>query len=224
VVYKTHCIIGATDAPAMRRLIPDKKKHRALAELLDVPTARKVLFSVNWVVNEKVMPKGMGELLMIEPSDVTLSPLLVQVSRSRKAPGEPPPSEDERVITAGMFVDANLRDLGENQVQDLVQRISNEMDALMPFTKPKAKLISAPFLSASGVRGSRMMPHPLLKLDESSWLGITGLPVKAPAKHMFFASREVLPGLGLEGEVLAALRACKMTQEVLKKPNVLPKA
>lgn len=222
-IYKTNVIVGASDAAALRRLVPDKKKHRDLAELLDGPSAKRVLFAVNWVVPESALPRGMGEMVLLQPKDATLSPILVQVSNTRKAPGEAAASEDERTVCAGLFVDANLREQGEDQLQELADRVTAELDVLMPFTRSKAKLVSAPYLHASGVRGSRLMPHPLLKLEEPALLGITGLPLKAPVKHMFLTSREVLPGLGLEGETIAALRAAKQIQETLKKSNPLGK-
>lgn len=222
-IYKAACVIGATDAHALRRLVPDKKKHRELAELLDGPVAKRVLFAVNWVVHESALPRGMGEVVLLEARDATLSPILVQVSAARKAPGEAPAGDDERIVTAGMFVEANLREQGEDQLQELADRINAELDLLMPFTRAKARLVSAPYLHASGVRGSRLMPHPLLKADEPRLLGVTGLPVRAPVKHLFIASREVLPGLGLEGEMLAGLRAAKLVQETLKKSNPLAK-
>ncbi len=223
-LYKTGCVIGASDAAALRRLVPDKKKHRDLAELLDGPAAKRVLFSVNWVVPEGALPRGMGEMVLVKPRDATLAPMLVQIAPSRRAPGEAAAPDDERTICAGLFVDANLREQGEEQLQDLADRVNGELDLLMPFTRQKARLVSAPYLHASGVRGSRLMPHPLLKLDDPGLLGVTGLPVKAPVKHLFLASREVLPGLGLEGEVIAALRATKLVQETLKKSNPLAKA
>jgi len=222
-IYKVGCVVGASDAAALRRLVPDKKKHRDLADLLDGPAAKRVLFSVNWVVPEASLPRGMGEMVLIKPRDATLNPVLVQVSPSRRAPGEPPAPEDDRTVCAGLFVEANLREQGEEQLQELADRVNAELDLLMPFTREKARLVSAPYLHASGVRGSRLMPHPLLKLDEPALLGVTGLPVKAPVKHLFLASREVLPGLGLEGELIAALRAAKLIQETLKKSNPLAK-
>ncbi len=44
---------------------------------------------------------------------------------------------------------------------------------------------------------------------------------KTAVKNLFLASREVLPGLGLEGEVLAGMRAAKLVQESLKKTDPL---
>jgi phytoene dehydrogenase-like protein len=222
-IYKTGCVIGASDAGALRRLVPDKKKHRDLADLLDGPTAKRVLFSVNWVVQESMLPRGMGEMVLLRPRDPGLGPILVQVAPARRAPGEAPAADDERTVTAGLFVEANLREQGEEQLQELADRINLELDRLMPFTRAKARAISAPYLHASGVRGSRLMPHPLLKLEEPTLLGVTGLPVKAPVKHLFLANREVLPGLGLEGELIAALRASKLVQETLHKSKPLTK-
>jgi hypothetical protein len=103
----------------------------------------------------------------------------------------------------------------------LVQRIDVELDALMPFTKDKRVLRSAPYLDAGGVRGSRLMPHPLYTFEAEAFLGVTGLKQRTPAKNLLLAGREVLPGLGLEGEFLAGLRAARLVQEMLKKKNPL---
>ena len=43
-------------------------------------------------------------------------------------------------------------------------------------------------------------------------------------KNLFLASREVIPGLGLEGEVLAGVRAAKLVQESLKKTDPLKRS
>ena len=38
-------------------------------------------------------------------------------------------------------------------------------------------------------------------------LGVAGLPVQGTFKNLFLASREVLPGLGMEGEIYAGIEA-----------------
>ena len=73
-IYKAPCVIGATDSAALRRLISDKRKHRALADLLDGPTAKRILFAVNWVLPESALPRGMGQTLVLQPADAALSP------------------------------------------------------------------------------------------------------------------------------------------------------
>ena len=91
----------------------------------------------------------------------------------------------------------------------------------MPFTQEQRVLRSAPYLDAGGVRGSRLMPHPLYTFEAEAFLGVTGLKQRTPAKNVLLAGREVLPGLGLEGEFLAGMRAARLVQEMLKKKNPL---
>jgi phytoene dehydrogenase-like protein len=215
VVYRASCLVAATDSGALRRLITDRKRHRGLLEQLDQSSARSILFSVNWVVPTDALPRGMGELLLVESQDVELRPLLVQVHPARTPGGKE--EENLRVVCAGAFVPTNVRDLGEDHLQVLAQRIDAELDALMPFTQDKRVLRSAPYLDAGGVRGSRLMPHPLYSFEAEAFLGVTGLKQRTPVKNVVLAGREVLPGLGLEGEFLAGMRAARLVQEMLKK-------
>ncbi|MBI3182120.1 MAG: NAD(P)-binding protein [Myxococcales bacterium] len=217
--YRCSSLIGATDAGALRRLVPDKRKHRALAELLDQVEPRKFLFAINWVLPAEVLPKGMGELVLLDTAD-DLSPLLVQVSHARKI-GAKADEPKERVVCAGAFVPTSYRDLGEDHLRSLAARMGVHLDELMPFARRRAILESAPYLDAGGVRGSRLLPHPLYEVNAEHFLGITGLPQRTPVKNLFLASREVLPGLGLEGEVMAGVRAARLVQESLGKKDPL---
>ncbi len=220
VLYRASCMISAMDSGGLRRLVRDRKRHRRLLEQLDSSSTKSLLFSVNWVVPAEALPRGMGELLLVETADAELNPLLVQVHPARTAGGK----EDEtlRVVCAGAFVPASARELGEEHMAALAQRIDAQLDALMPFTQEKRVLRSAPYLDAGGVRGSRLMPHPLYGFEEAeAFLGVTGLKQRTQAKNILLAGREVLPGLGLEGEFLAGMRAARLVQEMLKKKNPL---
>jgi phytoene dehydrogenase-like protein len=219
VIYRASCLVAAMDSGALRRLVTDRKRHRGLLEHLDASSVKSILFSVNWVVPVEALPRGMGELLLVETDDVELKPLMIQVHPARTPGGK----EDEslRVVCAGAFVPASVRDLGEEHMQALAQRIDAQLDALMPFTQGKRVLRSAPYLDAGGVRGSRLMPHPLYTFEAEAFLGVTGLKQRTPAKNILLAGREVLPGLGLEGEFLAGMRAARLVQEMLKKKNPL---
>ncbi|MBN1210069.1 MAG: NAD(P)-binding protein [Myxococcaceae bacterium] len=219
IIYRASCMVAATDSGALRRLVKDRKRHRGLLEQLDSSSTRSILFSVNWVVPVEALPRGMGELLLVDAADVELKPLLVQVHPARTPGGK----EDEslRVVCAGAFVPASVRELGEEHMQALAHRIDAQLDALMPFTQQKRVLRSAPYLDAGGVRGSRLMPHPLYTFEAEAFLGVTGLKQRTPAKNILLAGREVLPGLGLEGELLAGMRAARLVQEMLKKKNPL---
>ncbi len=218
-LYRASCLVSATDAGALRRLMTGRKKHRGLSDQLDQSTIKSFLFAVNWVVPETALPRGMGELVVLDTEDSELGALLVQVLPARSTEGK----EDSslRVVCAGGFVPASVRDLGEGYLEALAQRIDGHLDTLMPFTQGKRLLRSAPYLDASAVRGSRLMPHPHYLIDAEAHLGVSGLKQQTPTKNLLLAGREVLPGLGLEGELLAGVRATRLIQEMLKKRPVL---
>jgi len=217
-VYRASCVVTATDAGAMRRLIEDKKRHRKLLEQLDQSTTRQFLFTVNWVVPTDALPRGMGEQLLVQLDD-ELGAMLVQVHPARRtAKGE---DESLRVVCAGAFVPSNVRELGEAHLKTLSEKLNGHLDALMPFARQQAVLTSAPYLDAGGVRGSRLLPHPLFDVDAEQRLGVEGLKQRTAIKNLFLANREVLPGLGLEGEFLAGLRVARLVQEALPKSNPL---
>ncbi|WP_257455952.1 NAD(P)-binding protein [Archangium lipolyticum] len=218
-LYRAACLVSATDAGALRRLITDRKKHRNLSEHLDLSTTKSFLFAVNWVLPEAVLPRGMGELVLVDTEDAELGPLLVQQHPARTHEGKEDPSL--RVVCAGAFVPTSVRDLGEGYLQSLAMRIDAHLDGLMPFSKDKRIVRSAPYLDAGAVRGSRLMPHPHYTFDTEVKLGVTGLKQHTPTKNLLLAGREVLPGLGLEGEFLAGARATRLVQEMLKKKDVL---
>ncbi|MGQ0505067.1 MAG: NAD(P)-binding protein [Myxococcaceae bacterium] len=218
-IYRASYLIAATDAGALRRLIVDKKKHRKLAEVLEGVTTERFLFAINWVVPERYLPRGMSDLLLLDTGDPELGPLLVDVHAARRSNGQE--DSENRVVCAGSFIPSKARDLGEQHLRHLVDSIGTQLERLMPFAREKVKIISSPYLDAGGIRGARLLPHPLLKIEGAQTLGITGLGQRTPVKNMFLASREVLPGLGLEGEFLVGLRVANMVQESFKKTDPL---
>ncbi len=219
-LYRCASMIVATDSAALRRLIPDKKTQRKLIAQLDLSVVKQFLFSVNWVVSADAIPRGMGDLLLFDTGDLDLDPLLVQLVPARRIASK---AEDDsvRVVTAGVFVPATARDLGEGYLKLLADKMNFHLDRLMPFAKDHLLLTSAPYLDAGGVRGARLLPHPLYEVDTEDFLGITGLTQQTPLRNLFLASRETLPGLGLEGEFLAGIRAARLIQETMNKKDPL---
>lgn len=218
-LYRANCLVAATDAGALRRLITEKRSQRALAEQLELSQTRRFLFAVNWVLPPAALPRGMGELVLVDTQDPEVGTLLVQQHAARSVDGKDDPGHV--VVSAGAFLPASARDLGEEHLAALAQRVDGHLERLMPFAVRHRVLRSAPYLDASGVRGSRLMPHPLYAFEAESFLGITGLRQRTPVKNLLLAGREVLPGLGLEGELLAGLRAARLVGELFKKKELL---
>lgn len=215
MVYRAQAVVAATDSDALRRLISEKKKHRKLTESLDWSSTKQFLFTVNWVIRETGLPRGMGELVLYATGD-DLDPLLIQQHPARRV-GSGKEEETLRVLTAAAFVPQSARDLGEPHLLELSERIGAHLEALMPFSRQHLVLASAPYIHAGGLRGSRLLPHPLFQIESEALLGVEGLSQRTAVKNLFLANREVLPGLGLEGELLAGRRAARLVQGLTKK-------
>ena len=92
----------------------------------------------------------------------------------------------------------------------------------IPFFERHLVRESVPVLAAPKERrGSRLLPHPLYEVDLEKTLGVTGLPCRSPYRNLVFAGREVVPGLGLEGEFHAGLQAAGAAQELLGRKELL---
>src|SRR5262249_12628581 len=76
-LYRSACMVAATDSGALRRLVADKKSQRKLIELLDLSVVKQFLFAINWVVDAEAIPRGMGDLVLFDTADQDLEPMMV---------------------------------------------------------------------------------------------------------------------------------------------------
>src|SRR5216683_1397278 len=132
-VYRSSCMNVATDSAAIRRLVTEKKKQRALMTQLDLASVKKFLFSVNWVIKSSALPRGMGDLLLLETGDPELGPLLIQVHGTRRV-GAKSEEETLRTVCAGAFIPATARDLGDAHLANLAHQIEAYLKQLIPFS------------------------------------------------------------------------------------------
>jgi hypothetical protein len=188
---------------------------------------RRRLFTVNLVVNQAALPPALGEnvLALRDPSagDGIENAIFLQVLAARrdgkKGPGELVPNE--RVVCASAFIPAATS--SREELTAAAAAIREAVADAVPFFERHLVCESAPVLHAPPElqEGVRMLSQPLYQTDLESTLGITGLPVRAPWKNAFFAGREVLPGLGLEGEFFAGIQAAGHVAASLGRKEVL---
>jgi len=235
-------VISGTDAQALRRLVPPQARKKHLAEQLDAVRLQRFLLAVNLVVPARDLPQGLAALGVLIPRDEALGLLVYEVLPAVRGAPAPPASgsarpisaktgradagtanpDDERVICVAALVRAPTRDLGDEPLEQLAAQVRAAMLEVLPFVRPK--VVSVPLLTKGANRGSRLSPHPLFEIDEPAVLGVTGLSLRTPLHNLFLASREVLPGLGVEGELLTGLRVAERVQRVLHKKDPLAAA
>ncbi len=203
-------ILSALDDVELLPLLPASLRT-AKPAALQLAAPNRAVLAVHWVLPAAALPQGLGELALVDEASA-VGACLVQVGPARRTEGR----GDEaglRLVTAAAVVPA---DVEEGPVSAHAALIEEALERLLPFARPKALARSVPQLDAPG-RGPGLLLHPLLpRAAKAAWEG-AGLPPTTPWASLLRAGREVCPGLGLEGEVLAALGAVARVQRATQK-------
>ena len=211
-IYRGSFIIAGCDVSTLAALVPETRR-KPLQKWVSALEPRRAVFTMNVVLPERALPRGLGALAVLDSPDVELGGLLLQVSPAEAAV--------DRILSISAKVPLALRAGGEPAVKALMTRVWAAVDGVMPFTKQHARLESSAWMDAPRVVAGVFEPLPLLPPIEESVLGVSGLTLCSPYQRLLFANRQVLPGLGFEGEVLTALRAVRLVERVLHKNDPL---
>lgn len=209
-IFRGGMLIAGVDLEALTQLLPEKE--RGAAAKIALPSPRSAL-TFHFVVPERALPRGLGTLALVDAPGIEGNVVLLQTSAAASA--------DQRVVSATVLAPSALRAGGEPAIKALLSTVHASLTRVMPFTRANITFESTPWLDAPHVADGRGEPHPLFDLPDASWVGLTGLQTSSPWRRVLFANRQVLPGLGFEGEVLAARRAAKMAETALHKNDPL---
>jgi glycine/D-amino acid oxidase-like deaminating enzyme len=208
--YRAGALVAACDVSTLAPLIPEARKG-PLAKLSAAVPSRQALFTTHAIVPERALPRGLGVLGLVEGFDLELGPVLFEVSPARRGGQE----TGERVLSFSVRAATQLRQAGEPAVNALVDRVWASVTDVFPFTRKHVTLQSSPWVDAPRVVAGVAEPFPCFELPADAMLGIAGLTTVSPWPRLYLASRQILPGLGLEGEALAAQRAIAAVEKRL---------
>jgi phytoene dehydrogenase-like protein len=227
--HVARAFVVATDAARILPLLPaSEREGRATAGLRAISASRQLL-SVNLVVKQTALPPALGENVLAlrdaSGGDGLDNAIFLQVLPARRdakkgtgdKSGTTETVADERVVCASAFVSAG--DRGE-VLRVAAARIREAVADAIPFFERHLVAESAPALSAPD-RAELAPIHPLYAAADEDRLGIAGLPVRGPWKNLFFAGREVVPGLGIEGEFYAGIQAAGHVSALLGRKDLL---
>jgi phytoene dehydrogenase-like protein len=227
--HVARAFIAATDAERLVPLLPDGARQGKPAAALRRVRVRRQLLSVNLVVKHAALPPALGEnVLALRDAgggDGLDNAVFLQVlparRDARRGAGDKGAAveavADERVVCASAFVPA---DEGPEALRAAAGRIREAVADAIPFFERHLVVESAPLL-ADPARAQLPPTHPLYASDLEERLGIAALPVRGPWKNLFFAGREVVPGLGIEGEFYAGIQAAGHVAALLGRKDVL---
>jgi hypothetical protein len=139
-------------------------------------------------------PPGLGDAaLLLDEGAAAAGVVLIELSAARREPrrGSPPEAVPDHFTASAWALVAPGADEAPTRA-----RLRAALAAALPFHERHVTHRAEPPLAPHGLRFAAAGP-----------LGTGGLPVRSPWKNAFLASGEVLPGLGLEGELFAGLQA-----------------
>jgi len=225
--FVARAYVLAADAESIRKLLPPQVAASRSARVLEQISPHRRLFSVNLVVKQAALPPALGDnvLALRDPDggDGIENAVFVQILPARRD-GKKGAGElvaDERVVCASAFISAATT--ARDELAAAATRIREAVADAIPFFERHLVCESAPVLHAPPEQqdGVRLLSQPLYETGVDGALGVTGLPVRAPWKNAFFAGREVVPGLGLEGEFFAGIQAAGHVAAALGRKDVL---
>ncbi len=133
---------------------------------------------------------------------------------------------------AVLSVEALATDPSPEGLKALRTAVRQHLDKLLPFVERHLLLVHSPHdgIAPEGVDGERGQAPPPLPM-EPIWrmppgevdraLGFCGLPHATGVKHLLLASRQVLPGLGVEGELAAGWAAARLVLQTERKRDLV---
>ena len=130
---------------------------------------------------------------------------------------------------AVLSVEALTADPSPEALKTLRGEVRAHLDRLLPFVDRHLLLVHSPHdgIAPEGVDGERgpapppLPMEPMWRMPGERALGFCGLPHATGVKHLLFASRQVLPGLGIEGELAAGWAAARLVLQTERKRDLV---
>ena len=191
------------------QLLPESRKRRTYAAQELAAHTQKSLFVSNFVVHKQVIPRGMHSALFLlngrqssrEP-DTADAPLFVQQFNTK--------SPDRVILSVSCPVNTHAMTHSPDQLSHLRHTLFKQLQRLIPFLEQHIELISLPMDTMHWDKdpdhpARQVDPwnyHPIFTPKKIPFLGVCNRSIATPFKQIIDCRRDVLPGLGLEGDYI----------------------
>jgi hypothetical protein len=187
-------------------------------------TALAGRFVVSLVVKTKGLPEPLAEESLVMPKKVSRPDPRRLVVRLQRSDRHDPDHPDETLLVAEALVPKR----GSLTLLEARQSILGTLSEQLPFLDENLVLVDSPhdglplYDHTSGVRReidrihlteSAPTPEPMQRLWSSEppgFLRLAGEPIRGPIQGTFLVGTTVLPALGQEGQLIAALGAARL--------------
>jgi phytoene dehydrogenase-like protein len=131
---------------------------------------------------------------------------------------------------AVLSIEAFARDPNPSALRALRERVREHLRAILPFVDDHLLAVHSPHDGIApeledGVDGVTAPPpvplDPVWSMPGERVLGVCGVPHATGIKHLLLASRQIMPGLGLEGELASGWGAARLVLQTERKRDLV---
>ncbi len=209
-------VLMGVDAHHLSRLVDIGELGRKFTTRLDQVNPAFMRYTLNLIVESAVVPEGMARNVVVisDPS----APLEEENLLRIEACGVP--TNETRTLCVGALLPAERIEY-QSYVEGMRERIINRLRWLVPFLDKHLIAVDSPHdgrklqdvrsgeevsVGQKWARNIGRMPT-VCQVEPSGPLDVTGLSHRTGLKNLLLACRQVVPGLGIEGEFLTAWSA-----------------
>lgn len=213
------------------RFLPDRRPFEELFERFGEPVVRYYHYTLNLLVRAEGVPAGMArDVFFVRDLSRPLSgPNLLRIE------AHPTDAVGRRLLCIGALLPRRVVEDVADYLETVRERIVASLGELVPFLGAHLFLIDSPHdgrpaqdvasgrliePTAKWARGRRTM-ETVYGFPIASTLGLCALPVRTPIRRLLLCNGQVVPGLGAEGQLLAAWSAARIVSRSDERPAIL---
>jgi len=220
-------IVSGTDLTSMLRLLPDRAPFEELFERIGEPQLRYFRLTVNVVVAAEGVPVGMAQNVFVvrDPRRRLAGDNLLRIEV------HPPDAQGRRLLCTEVLVPRSAVEDMAGFVEAIRDRVVAALGDVVPFLERHVLLVDSPHdgrdIEHRALGQKAEPPEPWTRGPATmervhgypvpSALGVCALPVRTPIRRLLMCNGQVAPGLGQEGEFLAAWSAAKVISRADRK-------
>ncbi len=201
-------------------MLPDRRLLEALFERMGEPVVRYYRYTLNLVVDADALPAGMAhDVFYVPRPEAPLSGancLHLEAHRADDA--------GRRLLSVEALLPRRLVEDEDEALDTMRERIVSAIATLVPFLDEHLLYVDSPHdgraardvrarrdvpTSEPWARGKKTLPS-VLGYPMTHTHGLAAFPTRTPIPNVLLANDQVLPGLGLEGVLLAAWQAARV--------------
>lgn len=221
-----HFVLSGIPVHRLGRLLSDRSELDAMLDEYGQPRPRYFRYTLNLLVAATALPEGMGRNVFLLQDGTSFDK-----EHALRLEADLLPDGKRALLTVEALLRPQAPELQEEELASMRERILDALDSLSPFIRSHLELVDSPhdgrgiFRVATGsyetpeaswTRGPETMPV-VYEFPRTDIHGTCALPGRTPIKRLLLCNEQVVPGLGLEGNFIAAWSAARTVTRSLNR-------